>query len=101
MGLYGYIFGSKEQPQQDQENEKCNEKCNDKPVIIPNVGKCNCKKQNLYIVTNKTSETILGVYNSLEKAKKDGQKSSYYNCRISQYKLNNCNHLTNVVFEDK
>jgi hypothetical protein len=96
MGLYGYIFGSNEQKQEDKIKENT-----EKPVLIPNIGKCNCKKQNLYIVTNKTSETILGVYNNLEKAKKDGQKSSYHNCRISQYKLNNCNHLTNVIFEDK
>lgn len=93
--MFGYIFGLKEQEQKQEEQIK--EKC----VLIPNISKCKCKKENLYIVTNKTSETILGVYNSLEKAKRDGQKSSYYNCRISQYKLNNCNHLCNIVFEDK
>lgn len=93
MGLINYIFGSK--------SETPNVNIDEKAVLIPNIAKCNCKKQNLYIVTNKTSDTILGVYNNLEKAKKDGQKSSYYNCRIAQYKLNTCNHLTNVIFEDK
>lgn len=93
MGLINYIFGS--------QSETSHVNIDENPVLIPNIAKCNCKKQKLYIVTNKTSDAILGVYNDLEKAKKDGQKSSYYNCRISQYKLNTCNHLMNVIFEDK
>ena len=93
MGLINYIFGTKQQII-DVSNDA-------KPVLVTNLTKCKCKKECFYIVTNKTSETILGVYNDFNKAKKDGQKSSYNNCRISKYKLNNCNHLTDIIFEDK
>lgn len=95
MGLINYIFGS------NQEKIDVKDEIKTKPVLITDLNKCKCKKENFYIVTNKASETILGVYNDLEKAKKDGQKLSYHNCSIAQYKLNTCNHLTNVIFENK
>jgi hypothetical protein len=88
MGLYNYIFGSKiEEPQE-------------KPVLIPKF-KCSCNNKKLFLVSNKTSDAILGIYNDLEKAKNAGQTTSYYNCRITELTINNCSYFNNVVFEDK
>lgn len=93
MGLFNYIFGSKL-------NEITQKKLdiNNKPVII-NAPR---KKDTIYIVYNKQSETILGAYDNLFLAKKDGQKATYNNCSILQVKLNGgCSHINKIVFEDK
>lgn len=99
MGLYGYIFGStKTATATDKKDDLVS-----KPVVVPNVSmSCKCKKKDSYfVITNKTSEAILGIYDNLEKAKNAGKTNTYHNCRIMHLKLNNINHLNRVVYEDK
>lgn len=61
-------------------------------------------KQNskiVYLVLNKNSQVPLGIYNTLELAKSNGQKSTYNNCSIIEYKINQkCTFLNNPIFED-
>jgi hypothetical protein len=94
--MLGFIFGKKETKIELSENKK--ETSNFK--IVPQL-KCNCSKEKLYVVTSKATDTILGIYNNLEKAKFDGEKSTYHNCRITSFRLNSCSHLNPIVFENK
>jgi hypothetical protein len=90
MGLFNinYIFGSKV-------NENINIKT--KPVLLNS----SRKKETIYIVYNKNSDTILGAYDNLFLAKHDGQKATYNNCSILEVKLNGgCSHINKVAFED-
>jgi len=89
MGLYNYIFGTKS----NESKLEC------KPVLINT--HITRKKETIYIVTNKATDTILGAYDNLLLAKIHGQKATYNNCSILQVKLNGgCNHLNKIVFED-
>ena len=93
MNLYNYIFNknSSEIKQLDIKT---------KPVLINvHVPK---KKDVIYIVYNRASDTILGAYDNLILAKSHGQKATYNNCYILQVKLNaGCNYINKIIFEDK
>lgn len=54
----------------------------------------------VFVVLNKSSQ-VLGVFDTLELAKKNGQSSTYHNCMIYEYKINQkCSFLSNPVYED-
>jgi hypothetical protein len=58
------------------------------------------KSKTVYVVLNKSSQ-VLGVFDTLELAKRNGQSSTYHNCMIYEYKINDkCTFLKNPVFED-
>jgi hypothetical protein len=58
--------------------------------------------EKVYLVVNKNTEMPLGIYDTLEKAKTEGQSSTYHNCSILEFTLNSkCNYLTTPVFENK
>lgn len=91
--MFNYLFGSKSAHKQQIINIKT------KPVKLLNPAKL---KSNdiVYLICNKTSEAILGVTNSLDQAIKDGNKATYNNCRIIEFKINNgCDHLNKIVYE--
>jgi hypothetical protein len=49
----------------------------------------------------KTTGEVLGIYNNLDLAKKKGQESTYYNCAIYKYKINDVpRYLNNPIYED-
>lgn len=59
------------------------------------------RKEYVYVVVNKNSQQPLGVFDTLDAAKKEGEKVSYYNCSIFKFKINEkCNYLCNPVFEN-
>lgn len=58
------------------------------------------KQKIVYVVLNK-SQQVLGVFDTLELAKSNGQKSTYNNCIIYEYTINQkCTFLKNPIFED-
>lgn len=101
MGLYNYIFGSKNSEISEIKSiEPKKIDINTKPVLINK--HISRKKDTIYIVYNKCTDTILGAYDTLLLAKIEGQKATYNNCSILQVKLNGgCNHINKIAFEDK
>ena len=58
------------------------------------------KTATVFLVLNKHSQMPLGVYDTLELAKKNGESATYHNCSIYRYTINNkCLFLNNPVFE--
>ncbi len=61
-------------------------------------------KQNTdcFIVLHKNTKEIIGVFDSFEKAKEQGQKATYNTCLLYTFKLNEkCKYLNSVIYEDK
>lgn len=58
--------------------------------------------KKVYVVFNKNTNEALGVYDSLEKAKNNGQESTFYNCSIIEFEINKaCKYLNNIIFENE
>jgi hypothetical protein len=56
----------------------------------------------VYLVINKNTQMPLGIFDTLEQAKFSGEKSTYYNCSILEFILNDkCSYLNTPVFENK
>lgn len=56
----------------------------------------------MYLVINKNTQAPLGIYDTLEQAKTLGEKSTYYNCSILEFILNDkCSYLNTPIFENK
>jgi hypothetical protein len=67
---------------------------------VKNQTKKSIKK--LYLVINKNTQTPLGIYDTLEQAKLLGEKSTYHNCTILEFILNDkCVYFHCPVFENK
>lgn len=84
--MFEFLFGSNK-----NENKKVN------------AGFINVKKEfdNVFVVLHKNTQEIIGVFDSLDKAKEQGQKSTYHTCMIYSFKLNgNCMYLNTAVHED-
>jgi hypothetical protein len=59
-------------------------------------------KDTVFLVVKKSTGEPLGVYDSLDKAKEQGQKATYHNCQILEYRINEpCKYLKDPVFENK
>jgi hypothetical protein len=57
--------------------------------------------KSIFLVLNKYSQQPLGIFDSLEKAKLNGQKSTFFNCSIFEFKLNDsCKFLNDPIFEN-
>lgn len=58
--------------------------------------------KKVYLVINKNTQMPLGIYDTLEQAKSFGEKSTYYNCSVLEFILNDkCLYMNNPVFENK
>lgn len=58
-------------------------------------------KQEVFLVVHKTTGAMLGVFDTLEKAKEIGRKTTYCTCQIYRFTVNDkCNYLINPVYED-
>lgn len=87
--MFEFLFGSKN---------------NNKENVEEQTGfvKVNKQSGDCYVVLHKTTQEIIGVFDSLEKAKTQGQKATYYTCAIYSFKLNgNCKYLNTPIYEDK
>jgi hypothetical protein len=73
------------------------------PITSPIVQTTKPIKQKtniVYVVLNKSNQ-VLGVFDTLELAKKNGKNSTYHNCIIYKFTVNNkCTFLSDPVFED-
>lgn len=59
-------------------------------------------KVTLFLVVEKGTQNPLGIYDSLELAKENGQKITYYNCMIIPFVVNDpCKYLFKPVFENR
>jgi len=55
---------------------------------------------NVYIVLNKNTEAVIGVYSSIEKAKIKGNKATYHSCSIIEFKIDgDCRFLNSPIYE--
>ncbi len=60
------------------------------------------RKITVYLVLNKNSETPIGIYSTLEKAIENGERSTYHNCKILEYIIDEkCKYLADIVYENK
>jgi hypothetical protein len=58
-------------------------------------------KTKVYVVIDKNSHTSLGVFDTFEKAKENGQKTTYHNCMIISFVLNDaCKYISEPIFEN-
>jgi hypothetical protein len=82
--MFDFLFGS---------NKKINEKF--KVVKEPK------QYTDCFVVLHKGTREIIGVFDSFEKAKQQGQKATYHTCLIYSFKINeNCKYLNTIVYED-
>lgn len=90
--MFSYIFG--QTPQNDKETKYI-----DHPPAIVHVKK---PREYVYTVFDKNSDMILGVFSTLEKAKKHGQKTSFYNSKIIKNEIDGpCSYMHTPIFVDK
>ena len=58
--------------------------------------------QTVYLVIEKNTQNPLGIFDTLELAKQNGQKTTHYNCIVIPFKINDpCKYLFNTAFEDR
>ena len=73
------------------------------PPIVPpqNTKPIKSKSKIVYLVVNKNSQAPLGIYETLELAKSNGKSSTYCNCSIYQFTVNDkCTFVKNAIYED-
>lgn len=86
--MFKYIFGNNVEKEIKQERFK--------KINIPVI------ERKVFVVIDKNSLITLGVFDSLEKAKLNGEKITYYNCMIIPFNINDsCKYLINPIFESK
>ena len=57
--------------------------------------------KKVYIVIDKNSQVTLGVFDTIEKAKENGQKATYHNCMIIPFTINDaCKYISEPIFEN-
>jgi hypothetical protein len=112
--MFEFLFGKKESVQKNTEEQQKNieesKKDKEEQLEIPvmnitkynkNTKKNKMSKFFMYLVMKKTTGEVLGIYNNLDLAKKKGQESTYYNCAIYKYKINDVpRYLNNPIYED-
>lgn len=58
-------------------------------------------KKDLFLVMHKNTRETLGIFDSLVKAKEIGRKSTYCNCIIYKFILNDgCRYINDPIYED-
>lgn len=59
-------------------------------------------KSTVYLVIEKETQNPLGIFDTIELAKQNGQKITHHNCIIIPFKINDpCKYLFTPVFEDR
>lgn len=86
------------------------------PKIIPKaqLGKVPCrneeqlckvpkhiKHKNFYVIVHNNTQCIIGVFDDLDKAVEAGRKSTYCNCSVYKFNLNEYTFLNNPIYQDK
>lgn len=85
--MFGFLFGSKKNENNDTQT---------------GFVKVNKQSGDCYVVLHNTTQEIIGVFDSLDKAKKQGQKATYHTCSIYSFKMNGaCRYLNTAIYEDK
>lgn len=102
MFVFDYIYGKSNETvkKSDNINQNTSTSINTKPIkiIIPKIKKSNI----VYLITNKGSDAILGVCDSLQEAKTKGISATNNNCIIIELGMNdNCQHLHRTAYESK
>jgi hypothetical protein len=98
--LIKYLTGSKTKKPQQPETQAI-------PLENKEVKNCTrnnrcSKKSTVYLVIEKETQNPLGIFDSIEGAKQNGQKITHYNCIIVPFRINDpCKYLYNPVFEDR
>ena len=83
------------QPQQPQLSPKIKKLKKSKYQIL------NPKLEQVYLVLNKNTQTPLGIYSTKELALKYGKESTYCNCTVYKYIVDNkCNFYMDPIYED-
>jgi len=61
----------------------------------------NSSKKTVYVVIYKNTGAPIGVFDTLEEAKEQGQMTTHHNCTIVPYIINaQCKYLSNPIHED-
>ena len=71
-----------------------------KPKIITDVP-IQKKHKNFYVIVHNNTQCIIGVFDDLDKAVKAGRKSTYCNCSVYKFNLNEYTFLNNPIYQDK
>jgi hypothetical protein len=101
--LIKYLTGSKTKKPENPEQLEA------QPISLERTEVKNCtrnnrcnKKSTVYLVIEKETQNPLGIFDSIEGAKQNGQKITHYNCIIVPFRINDpCKYLYNPVFEDR
>jgi|688.fasta_scaffold00208_88 hypothetical protein len=96
--LIKYLIGSKSKPQELETQCPIPE-----PPKRAQVKNCtrNTRTNTVYLVIEKETQNPLGIFDSLELAKQNGQKITHYNCIIVPFRINDpCKYLFTPTFED-
>lgn len=79
-----------------------------KPKIIPCLTKAQLPKQkkqikqkNCYVIVHNNTQCIIGVFDDLDKAVESGRKSTYCNCSVYKFNLNEYTFLNSPIYQDK
>lgn len=78
------------------------------PLQLPNIDikinkrfKKKTKQNYMYIVVKKNTFDILGIYTTVELAKKNGEESTYHSCSIYKYKINDApKYINTPIYEN-
>lgn len=58
--------------------------------------------KDVYLVLSKNTYDPIGIYSTYDKAKKNGERSTYHSCIIIKYRLNGeCKFLKDIIYESQ
>lgn len=99
--LIKYLTGSKTKKPEQPETQVIPLEPKREEIKNCTRNRCN-KKSTVYLVIEKETQNPLGIFDSIEGAKQNGQKITHYNCIIVPFRINDpCKYLYNPVFEDR
>jgi len=88
------IFGKKQETQKETKIELKREE-----RVVKIITQKVKKNDAVYLVMHTDSQALLGIFDTLELAKKEGIKSTNNTCFITKFKLNeSCKHLHTEVY---
>lgn len=59
------------------------------------------KQKNVYVIVHNNTQCIIGVFDDLDKAIESGRKSTYCNCSVYKFYLNEYTFLNEPIYQDK
>ena len=98
--LIKYLTGSKTKKPEQPNPEQLETQPIPQVKSCTRNNRCN-KKSTVYLVIEKETQNPLGIFDSIEGAKQNGQKITHYNCIIVPFRINDpCKYLFTPTFED-